>query len=403
MNHELDKVKAHFAEAARRAYQRGIQTGNGGNISARVPGEPLMVVKPSGVSLIDCTPETMIITDFDGNVVEGNRKPTRESVLHGELYKNLPKVAGVVHTHSPWSIAWSFTGRDLPLLTLHTQLKLACPIPVRFFASPKGVLKEEMPMVLDLFAAHPDLTAFIMAAHGIVAVGPNILEAEHTAELIEETSQVACLYEAGARMNLYANAAAVIGNRDVGWLARQSLVECGRAVAAKQFVVGTEGSISARCGDSIYILAGGASMSDAAPEDFVGIELSSGRRRDGTKQPSSEALLHLACYRKRPDIQAVIHTHPPLSIAVASRGLKLDITSPGSALLPGEVGELDHIRAETTELAGAVESAISHHNALLLGNHGVLSVGATLAQALVGTELVERAARIMVATRALSG
>ncbi|MDI6870821.1 MAG: class II aldolase/adducin family protein [Bacillota bacterium] len=202
MSDALQIAKAQFVEAARRAYTRGIQTGNGGNISVRVPGENLMVVKPSGVSLIDCTAENLTVTDFDRNIVEGTRKPTRESVLHGELYKHLPTIGGIVHTHSPWAIAWSFTRRDLPLLTMHTQLKLGAPIPVRFFSSPQGVLLEEIPEVLNLFTAKPDLAAFILGAHGVVAVGPDVLEAEHTAELIEETAQVAFLYELGTKLQI---------------------------------------------------------------------------------------------------------------------------------------------------------------------------------------------------------
>jgi L-ribulose-5-phosphate 4-epimerase len=197
-----DQAKAQFLEAARRAYNRGIQTGNGGNVSARIPGEPLMVVNPSGVSLADCTMENVIITDFDGYVVDGKGKPTREWVLHSELYRNLPAVGGIVHTHSPWSIAWSFTGKDLPTLTRHTVLKLGAPIPVRFFSSPQGVKKEEMPIVLDLFAAKQDLSGFIMGAHGIVGVGSNVLEAEHTVELIEETAQVAFLYEMAVKLQM---------------------------------------------------------------------------------------------------------------------------------------------------------------------------------------------------------
>lgn len=196
----LQRAKEELVEAARRAYARGIQTGNGGNVSVRVPGEPLMVVKPSGLSLVDLTPDNMTITDFDGKVVEGSRKPTREALLHGDLYRNLPAVGAVVHCHAPWSIAWSFTRRDLPLITLHTQLKVRSPIPVRWFASPAGVLKEEIPTVLALFEAKPDLGAFIMGAHGVVAVGPDPLEAEHAAELVEETAQIAYLQEVGARL-----------------------------------------------------------------------------------------------------------------------------------------------------------------------------------------------------------
>lgn len=196
-------IKKDVELACRRAYTRGIQTGSGGNVSARIPGTDHMVVKPSKVSLIECDPETLIITDFDGNLVEGSLPPTREAVLHGWLYKKFDRIGAVVHTHSPWAISWSFTRKDLPNITMHTQLKLGCPIPVRFFSSPKGVLKEEMPEVYALFEKEPSLAAFILGAHGVVAVGENIIEAEHTAELIEETAQVAYLHQMGSKLGMF--------------------------------------------------------------------------------------------------------------------------------------------------------------------------------------------------------
>jgi len=402
MNWELDKVKAQFMEAARRAYQRGIQTGNGGNISARVPGQPLMIVKPSGVSLIDCTPETVIVTDFDGNVIEGNRKPTREAVLHGELYRNLPGVGGVVHTHSPWSIAWSFTGRDLPLLALHTQLKLACPVPVRFFASPKGVLKEEIPVVLDLFVAHPDLTGFIMGAHGVVAIGPDVLEAEHSAELIEETAQVGYLHEVGANASMLSLGPAVIGNRDIAWITREALVACGRKVAAKGLVIGPEGSISARCGSAIYILAHEATLSEADPEDFIEVDLSSGQWLHGKRQPSSDVLMHLACYRTRPEIRAVIYSCPPMFTAAASCGPWTGDAAQDFMHSLGEVACLVEMRAGTSEVA-ALESSIRRHDAVFLADKGLLAVGGDLSEALYRTELVERKAHMLFLARSFGG
>lgn len=203
MENLILSIKKDVEIACKRAYARGIQTGSGGNVSARIPGTSNMIVKPSKVSLVDCDPETLIVTDFDGNLVEGSLPPTREAVLHGWLYRKFDSIGAVVHTHSPWAIAWSFTRKDLPNITMHTQLKLGCPIPVRFFSSPKGVQKEEMPEVYGLFEKEPTLSAFILGAHGVVAVGENILEAEHTAELIEETAQVAFLHDMGERLGMF--------------------------------------------------------------------------------------------------------------------------------------------------------------------------------------------------------
>jgi L-ribulose-5-phosphate 4-epimerase len=194
----LDSVLEALIEAAARAYRRGIQSGSGGNLSARIPGEDLMVVKPSGVSFIECTEENLVVTDFDGKVVAGGGKPSREALLHGVLYRNVPAIGGVVHTHSPWAISWSFSKKELPLLTYHAQLKFRVPVATLDIDAPVVPL-EEMPKVISLFEKHPNLPAFLLVAHGIVAVGKNVLDAEHVAEMVEETAQIAWLHELGKK------------------------------------------------------------------------------------------------------------------------------------------------------------------------------------------------------------
>ena len=77
MNTAFLNAKNDFLAAAKRTYESGIQTGTGGNLSVRIPGENLMIVKPSGFSYGQCTEDNLCITDFDGNVVMGG-KPTRE-------------------------------------------------------------------------------------------------------------------------------------------------------------------------------------------------------------------------------------------------------------------------------------------------------------------------------------
>lgn len=192
MNDNRKKISKELAVAARRAYTRGIQAGSGGNVSARIPGEELMLVKASGGSLGDCTEESFLVTDFDGKLVQGKGKPTREALLHGYLYRICPRVNAVVHVHAPYSIGWSQSSRDLPRSTWHAKLKICADIPV--LQVPAAMVRpEDLPMVEAIFRDKPDLPAFILADHGIVALGNDALEAEHTAELIEETAQVAIL------------------------------------------------------------------------------------------------------------------------------------------------------------------------------------------------------------------
>jgi len=116
----VENAKRDFIAAAKRAHTSGMQTGNGGNISVRAGHLEIMAVKASGVSFGESSDESIAVTDFDGKVIEGNLKPTREIVLHCALYREFPHIGAIVHTHSPYSIAWSFTGRDIPLITKHS-------------------------------------------------------------------------------------------------------------------------------------------------------------------------------------------------------------------------------------------------------------------------------------------
>jgi L-ribulose-5-phosphate 4-epimerase len=196
---DVNTIKDEMILAAARAYTRGIQTGSGGNFSARVPGENLMILKASGGSFMDANHDNLLITDFEGKLVEGNGKPTREAALHGLIYKIAPQVNGVMHCHSPWSIGWASTKKDLDKTTYHVQLKFGCPIPTIDVKSPV-VRSEDFPMIEELFKKYPQLPAFLLVDHGVVAVGDNIINAEHNAELVEETAQVAFLKAIAAKL-----------------------------------------------------------------------------------------------------------------------------------------------------------------------------------------------------------
>jgi len=198
---EINRIKDEMILAASRAYKRGIQTGSGGNFSARIPGKELMILKSSGGSFMDATRDNLLITDFDGNLVEGQGKPTREVKLHGLIYKIAPEVMGVMHCHAPWSISWASTKKPLSEVTLHTHLKFGCPIEVLDIPDPV-VGEKDFYLVEELFERNPKLPAFILVDHGIVAVGDSILNAEHNAELVEETAMIAFLKAVAKKLDL---------------------------------------------------------------------------------------------------------------------------------------------------------------------------------------------------------
>ncbi len=201
MTNEVKNLAEELVLACKRAYNRGIQTGSGGNASARIPGKNLMLVKASGSSFGDSTPEGFVITDFDGNLVEGTGKPTREALLHGYIYSICPEVNAILHVHSPYAIGWASTKKDLPRVTWHSRLKMCADIPTLDVPSPM-VRREDFPMIEKIYAENPDLPGFILVDHGVVAVGPDAINAEHAAELIEETAQVAILRGIVAKLEL---------------------------------------------------------------------------------------------------------------------------------------------------------------------------------------------------------
>jgi L-fuculose-phosphate aldolase len=183
---------------------------------------------------------------------------------------------------------------------------------------------------------------------------------------------------------------------------RKELVEIGRRIAADRFVIGPGGNISARLGGVVYMKASGVSFEDAKETDYVGVELSSGKLVDGRARPTSEVQMHLSCYRARPDINAVIHTHPPYSTAYGMLGKDLMPMTPDFvAFIRTSVPSVPYIVPTGMELALAVSGKIRKHNGVLMMNHGILTVGSNLKEAYYRGLLVEESAKTVVFSKLL--
>ena len=107
----IDAVRADVARLHAELVRYGLVVWTGGNVSGRVPGSDYFVIKPSGVSYDDLTPANMILCHLDGTVVEGTpgseRSPSSDTAAHAYVYREMPEVGGVVHTHSPYAVAWA--------------------------------------------------------------------------------------------------------------------------------------------------------------------------------------------------------------------------------------------------------------------------------------------------------
>lgn len=183
---------------------------------------------------------------------------------------------------------------------------------------------------------------------------------------------------------------------------RADVAEVGRRLYAKGFVAGNEGNVSVRVGERIYVTPGGVCKGFLEPGDVVVTDPEG--RPTGDARPTSEILMHAAVYRRRPDVGAVVHAHPPVATGFAVAGLPLDrpfLAEPVVTL--GPVPLVPFGTPSTSDLAGQVADAIFSANALLLANHGALTVGETLWRAWERMETLEQFARIALVARLLGG
>lgn len=110
----LKKLKHAVYEANMELPRRGLVTYTWGNVSGIDRERGLVVIKPSGVSYDELTPEDLVVLDLDGNVVDGKLNPSSDTKTHLELYKAFPEIGGIVHTHSSYAVGWAQAGRDIP-------------------------------------------------------------------------------------------------------------------------------------------------------------------------------------------------------------------------------------------------------------------------------------------------
>jgi len=131
---EIRRLRESVAALHADLVRYGLVVWTAGNVSGRVPGADLMVIKPSGVSYDDLTPDSMIVCDLDGEVVEGDYAPSSDTAAHAYVYRQMPQVGGVVHTHSTYACAWAARGEPIPCVLTMMADEFGGEIPVGPFA-----------------------------------------------------------------------------------------------------------------------------------------------------------------------------------------------------------------------------------------------------------------------------
>ena len=172
----------------------GLVAWTSGNVSARVPGTGLMVIKPSGVEYAELTEQSIVVCDLDGVPVpdwqDGAPRPSSDTSSHAYIYRHMPRVGGVVHTHSPYATAWAACRMPIPCVLTAIADEFGGDIPVGPFAPIGG--DEIGRAVVETLSQHRS-PAVLMASHGVFAIGPTAREAVKAGVMCEDAARTAYL------------------------------------------------------------------------------------------------------------------------------------------------------------------------------------------------------------------
>jgi L-ribulose-5-phosphate 4-epimerase len=180
------ELRRTVAELHAELTRNGLVIWTAGNVSARVPGQDLLVIKPSGVSYDALTPESMVVCDLDGNLVDGEHAPSSDTAAHAYVYKHMPEVGGVVHTHSTYATAWAARAEPIPCVLTMIADEFGGDIPVGPFAL-IGDDSIGRGIVETLRGSRS--RAVLMAGHGPFTIGRDARDAVKAAVMLEDVAR----------------------------------------------------------------------------------------------------------------------------------------------------------------------------------------------------------------------
>jgi L-ribulose-5-phosphate 4-epimerase len=180
-----------LADLHAQLFEAGLVVWSGGNISQRVEGG--FLIKPSGLMYSQITPESMVYCDLEGKVLEGNHSPSSDTAAHAYVYKNMPEVGGVVHTHSNYACAFAAVNEPIPCILTAIADEFGGDIPVGPFAE---IGDDSIGRgIVQTLAGHRS-KAVLMAQHGVFTIGKDAREALKAAVMCEDVAKSAHLAKA---------------------------------------------------------------------------------------------------------------------------------------------------------------------------------------------------------------
>jgi L-ribulose-5-phosphate 4-epimerase len=198
---EVKRVRAEVARLHAELVRYGLVVWTAGNVSGRVPGADLFVIKPSGVDYDELAPEKMILCDLDGSVIPGSEgsglSPSSDTAAHAYVYRNMPEVGGVVHTHSTYASAWAARGEPVPCVITGMADEFGGEIPVGPFA----IIGDDSigRGIVDTLSGHRS-RAVLMKNHGPFTIGKDARDAVKAAVMAEDVARTVHIARQGGEL-----------------------------------------------------------------------------------------------------------------------------------------------------------------------------------------------------------
>jgi L-ribulose-5-phosphate 4-epimerase len=198
---EVKRVRAEVARLHAELVRYGLVVWTAGNVSGRVPGADLFVIKPSGVDYDELAPEKMILCDLDGSVIPGSEgsglSPSSDTAAHAYVYRNMPEVGGVVHTHSTYASAWAARGEPVPCVITGMADEFGGEIPVGPFA----IIGDDSigRGIVATLSGHRS-RAVLMKNHGPFTIGKDARDAVKAAVMAEDVARTVHIARQGGEL-----------------------------------------------------------------------------------------------------------------------------------------------------------------------------------------------------------
>jgi L-ribulose-5-phosphate 4-epimerase len=187
---EIERIRADVAALHAELPRYGLVVWTAGNVSERVPGRDLFVIKPSGVGYDELSPDNQILCDLGGNVVPGTagseRSPSSDTAAHAYVYRHMPEVGGVEHTHSTYAAAWAARGEPVPCVLTAMADEFGGEIPI----GPLAIIGDESIGIgiVETLRDHRS-RAVLMQNHGVFTIGKDARDAVKAAVMTEDVAR----------------------------------------------------------------------------------------------------------------------------------------------------------------------------------------------------------------------